>query len=76
VGGHPISLRVSIVPSANGETTAFRTLYRSKVRLGFDIPELSPSEQAFLDSAILCPPDLLPTTDPIGSRFRPSSGRR
>jgi general secretion pathway protein E len=67
IGGRPIDLRVSIVPSVNGEAAVLRILDRGEVRLSFESLGFSPPERALLDRAITWPHGLFLVTGPTGS---------
>jgi type II secretory ATPase GspE/PulE/Tfp pilus assembly ATPase PilB-like protein len=67
VGGRPIDLRVSIVPSVNGEAAVLRILDRSEVKLSFDTLGFAPAERQLLDRAISWPHGLFLVTGPTGS---------
>jgi general secretion pathway protein E len=67
VGGRPIDLRVSIVPSVNGEAAVLRILDRGEVRLSFESLGFSPAERALLERAIAWPHGLFLVTGPTGS---------
>lgn len=67
VGGRPIDLRVSIVPSVNGEAAVMRILDRSEVRLDFSSLGFSPNERSLLDRALTWPHGLFLVTGPTGS---------
>jgi general secretion pathway protein E len=67
VGGRPIDLRVSIVPSVNGEAAVLRILDRGEVKLNFETLGFAPTERALLDKAINWPHGLFLVTGPTGS---------
>ncbi len=67
VGGRPVDLRVSIVPSVNGESAVIRILDRSEVKLSFDALGFSPNERLLLDRALAWPHGLFLVTGPTGS---------
>ncbi len=67
VGGRPIDLRVSIVPSVNGEAAVLRILDRGEVKLNFETLGFSSAERALLQRAISWPHGLFLVTGPTGS---------
>lgn len=67
IAGRPIDLRVSIVPSVNGEAAVLRILDRAEVKLNFDHLGFSEPERALLDRAITWPHGLFLVTGPTGS---------
>lgn len=67
VAGRPIDLRVSIVPSVNGEAAVLRILDRGEVKLSFDSLGFAQSEKALLKRAIAWPHGLFLVTGPTGS---------
>jgi general secretion pathway protein E len=67
VGGRPVDLRVSIVPSVNGESAVIRILDRSEVSLSFEALGFSPNERELLDRALAWPHGLFLVTGPTGS---------
>lgn len=66
VGGRPIDLRVSIVPSVNGEAAVIRILDRSEVRLDFAALGFSQNERGLLERALSWPHGLFLVTGPTG----------
>jgi type II secretory ATPase GspE/PulE/Tfp pilus assembly ATPase PilB-like protein len=66
VGGRPIDLRVSIVPSVNGEAAVMRILDRGEVRLDFTALGFSQNERTLLDRALAWPHGLFLVTGPTG----------
>jgi len=67
VGGRPIDLRISIVPSVNGEAAVMRILDRGEVKLDFASLGFSVGEHALLDRALTWPHGLFLVTGPTGS---------
>lgn len=67
VGGRPIDLRVSIVPSVNGEAAVLRVLDRSEVKLDFQSLGFSESNINLLNRALSWPHGLFLVTGPTGS---------
>lgn len=67
VAGRPVDVRVSVVPSVNGEAAVLRILDRSEVRLSFDTLGFSPPERQILDQAVGWPHGLFLVTGPTGS---------
>jgi general secretion pathway protein E len=67
VGGRAIDLRVSIVPSVNGEAAVLRILDRNEVRLDFEALGFSDEERTLLSSALKWPHGLFLVTGPTGS---------
>jgi general secretion pathway protein E len=67
VAGRPVDVRVSVVPSVNGEAAVLRILDRSEVRLSFDTLGFSRPERDILDQAVSWPYGLFLVTGPTGS---------
>jgi general secretion pathway protein E len=67
VAGRPVDLRVSIVPSVNGEAAVLRILDRSEVKLSFESLGFSQPEHALLERASRWPHGLFLVTGPTGS---------
>lgn len=67
VGGRPVDLRISIVPSVHGESAVLRILDRAEVRLDFAALGFSHNERALLDRALMWPHGLFLVTGPTGS---------
>lgn len=67
VGGRPVDLRVSVVPSVNGEAAVLRILDRGEVKLDFRALGFSVGEQSLLDRALTWPHGLFLVTGPTGS---------
>ena len=67
VGGRPVDIRVSIVPSVHGEAAVLRILDRGGVRLDFSALGFSPTELRLLDEAVEWPYGLFLVTGPTGS---------
>lgn len=67
VGGRPIDLRVSIVPSVNGEAAVLRILDRSEVKLDFEQLGFSETDRKLLNRALSWPHGLFLVTGPTGS---------
>ncbi|MEY2758110.1 MAG: hypothetical protein RIR33_1888 [Pseudomonadota bacterium] len=67
VGGRAIDLRVSIVPSVNGEAAVLRILDRNEVKLDFAALGFSEPERELLARALAWPHGLFLVTGPTGS---------
>jgi general secretion pathway protein E len=67
VGGRSIDLRVSIVPSVNGEAAVLRILDRNEVKLDFEALGFSAEERTLLGRALKWPHGLFLVTGPTGS---------
>lgn len=67
IAGRPIDLRVSIVPSVNGEAAVLRILDRAEVKLNFDKLGFGGPERALLDRVLTWPHGLFLVTGPTGS---------
>ncbi len=67
VAGRPIDLRVSIVPSVNGEAAVLRILDRAEVQLTFASLGFSENERGLLERAVSWPHGLFLVTGPTGS---------
>lgn len=67
VAGRPIDLRVSIVPSVNGESAVLRILDRAEVQLTFESLGFSDHERQLLERAVTWPHGLFLVTGPTGS---------
>jgi len=67
VGGRPVDLRVSVVPSVHGESAVLRILDRGEVRLDFEALGFAGDERALLDQAVTWPHGLFLVTGPTGS---------
>lgn len=67
VEGRPVDLRVSLVPSVQGESAVIRLLDRTEVRLDLDALGLAPHTQAMLQRVAGWPDGLFVVTGPTGS---------
>lgn len=67
VGGRPIDIRVSIVPSVHGEAAVLRILDRGGVKLDFAALGFAEEELALLTEAVSWPHGLFLVTGPTGS---------
>ena len=67
VGGRPVDMRVSVVPSVNGEAAVLRILDRGEVKLDFGALGFSVPEHHLLDRALTWPHGLFLVTGPTGS---------
>lgn len=67
IGGRPVDLRISIVPSVHGESAVIRILDRSEVRLEWDRLGFSPIHCDLLKQACALPHGLFLVTGPTGS---------
>jgi type IV pilus assembly protein PilB len=67
LGGKPIDLRVSTMPTVHGESCVMRVLDRSVVSLELENVGLRPEEQAQLEALLDRPHGILLVTGPTGS---------
>jgi type IV pilus assembly protein PilB len=67
VGGHPIDMRVSVLPTMFGESVVLRILDRSVVMLDLDVMGLDPTTLAEFRSLIRKPNGIVLVTGPTGS---------
>lgn len=67
VGGHPVDLRVSVLPTIFGESTVMRVLDRSVVNLSLDNVGMNEETMANFRSAIDRPNGIVLVTGPTGS---------
>jgi len=67
VGGYPIDLRVSTIPTEHGESVVIRLLDQSTVSLNYDALGFSPSSQQVLRRLITKPNGIVLVTGPTGS---------
>ncbi|MBB3204585.1 type IV pilus assembly protein PilB [Rhodopirellula rubra] len=67
VGGHPVDLRVSVLPTIFGESTVMRVLDRSVVDLSLDNVGMDPTTIANFRKAIDRPNGIILVTGPTGS---------
>ena len=67
VGGHPVDMRVSILPTMFGESVVLRILDRSVVMLDLDVVGLDPTTLAEFRSLIRKPNGIVLVTGPTGS---------
>jgi type IV pilus assembly protein PilB len=67
LGGKPIDLRVSTMPTVHGESCVMRVLDRSVVSLELENVGLRPEEQAQLEALLERPHGILLVTGPTGS---------
>lgn len=67
VEGRPVDLRVSLVPSVQGESAVVRLLDRTEIRLDFSRLGLAPDTQAMLHRVAAWPDGLFIVTGPTGS---------
>ncbi len=67
VGGHPIDLRVSVLPTMHGESVVMRVLDRSNVELSLDRIGLRPDDYKTFEGLINRPNGIVIVTGPTGS---------
>jgi type IV pilus assembly protein PilB len=67
VGGHPIDMRVSVLPTMFGESVVLRILDRSVVMLDLDVMGLDPTTLAEFRTVIRKPNGIVLVTGPTGS---------
>jgi type IV pilus assembly protein PilB len=67
VGGHPIDLRVSVLPTMFGESVVLRILDRSVIMLDLDVVGLDPTNLATFRDIIRKPNGIVLVTGPTGS---------
>jgi type IV pilus assembly protein PilB len=67
VGGHPVDLRVSVLPTMFGESIVIRILDRSVVMLDLDLVGMDPSTLGPFRSMIRQPNGIVLVTGPTGS---------
>jgi type IV pilus assembly protein PilB len=67
VGGHPIDLRVSVLPTMHGESVVMRVLDRSNVELSLDRIGLRPDDLETFKKLINKPNGIVIVTGPTGS---------
>jgi type IV pilus assembly protein PilB len=67
LGGKPIDLRVSTMPTVHGESCVLRVLDRSVVSLELEKLGLRPDDQALLETLLARPHGILLVTGPTGS---------
>ncbi len=67
VGGNPIDLRVSVLPTMFGESVVLRVLDRSQVDLRLDMLGLRPHELDMINQLIQKPNGIVIVTGPTGS---------
>ena len=67
VGGHPIDLRVSVLPTMFGESVVLRILDRSVIMLDLDVVGLDPTSLATFRDLIRKPNGIVLVTGPTGS---------
>ncbi|MHC5210237.1 MAG: GspE/PulE family protein [Planctomycetota bacterium] len=67
LGGKPIDLRVSTMPTVHGESCVMRVLDRSVVSLELENVGLRPEEQAQMEALLERPHGILLVTGPTGS---------
>lgn len=67
VGGNPIDLRVSVLPTMFGESVVLRVLDRSQVDLRLDMLGLRPHELEMVNQLIQKPNGIVIVTGPTGS---------
>ncbi len=66
VGGKPVDLRVSVLPTMFGESVVMRVLDRSQVELDITKIGLRPDEQEVMDELIHLPNGIIINTGPTG----------
>jgi type IV pilus assembly protein PilB len=67
VGGNPVDLRVSVLPTMHGESVVMRVLDRSNVELSLDRVGLRPEELEVVRTYIKKPNGIVIVTGPTGS---------
>ncbi len=67
VGGHPVDLRVSVLPTMFGESVVLRILDRSVVMLDLDVVGMEPDTLAQFREIIRKPHGIVLVTGPTGS---------
>ncbi len=67
VGGKPVDLRVSVLPTMFGESVVMRVLDRTQVELDITKVGLRDEEQKTVDRLIHCPNGIVIVTGPTGS---------
>jgi type IV pilus assembly protein PilB len=67
VGGRPIDLRVSVLPTMHGESVVMRVLDRGNVELSLDRVGLRPDDLETFDALINKPNGIVIVTGPTGS---------
>ena len=67
VGGHPVDMRVSVLPTMFGESVVLRILDRSVVMLDLDVVGMDPTTLAEFRTLIRKPNGIVLVTGPTGS---------
>ena len=67
VGGHPVDLRVSVLPTIFGESVVMRVLDRSAVSLDLQALGLQPEDESALRAMTTLPHGIVLVTGPTGS---------
>ena len=67
VAGHPVDLRVSVLPTMHGESVVMRVLDRSNVELSLDRIGLPPDDFTLISRLISKPNGIVIVTGPTGS---------
>ncbi len=67
IGGAPVDLRVSVLPTMHGESVVMRVLDRSNVKLALDRIGLRPDDFEKFDKLIHKPNGIVAVTGPTGS---------
>jgi type IV pilus assembly protein PilB len=67
VGGRPVDLRVSVLPTMHGESVVMRVLDRANVELSLDRIGLSPEDLDLVNGLIMKPNGIVIVTGPTGS---------
>ncbi|WP_261278239.1 GspE/PulE family protein [Serratia quinivorans] len=67
VAGHPVDVRVSIIPNVNGERVVLRLLDKSRTLLTLDALGLFPHQQKVIQTLLQAPHGIILVTGPTGS---------
>ncbi|MGC3969282.1 MAG: GspE/PulE family protein [Pirellulales bacterium] len=67
IGGHPVDLRVSVLPTMFGESVVMRVLDRSVVKLDLEAVGMTPATLAHFRDVIAKPNGIVLVTGPTGS---------
>jgi general secretion pathway protein E len=67
IAGHPIDVRVSTIPTANGERVVLRLLDKQAGRLTLDVLGMGPATRDAVDALIQSPHGIFLVTGPTGS---------
>jgi type IV pilus assembly protein PilB len=67
IGGRPIDMRVSTLPTIHGESVVLRVLDQGSVNLDLEVLGLPPDIKAFVDDVIVRPNGIFIVTGPTGA---------